>query len=126
MILVVEDDPVYAQFIASTLRDAGHNVEIAATAAAARANARALRPDAVLLDLKLPDESGYDLARTFRSDVLDSESIIILLTADMHPQRDVAEAVGIDMVLTKPVEPVLVVGMVDLIRARRRKRLAPR
>jgi CheY-like chemotaxis protein len=124
-ILVVEDDAVYAQFVATTLRGAGHAVEIAATGAEARALAPAVRPHAVVMDLQLPDTTGYDLARDLRQQVLDPASIIILLTANLYPQHDVATAVGIDIVLTKPVEPLLVIGMVDLIRTRRRRRLAP-
>jgi DNA-binding response OmpR family regulator len=124
-ILVVEDDPVYADFIAGALRDAGHDVDIVATGAKAREKAAAIKPDAVMLDLALPDEDGYDLALALRKQ-LPPASIIIVLTANLHPQRDLADAVGIDMVLTKPVEPVLVIGIVDLVRERRQRKLAMR
>lgn len=120
-ILVVEDDAIYADFVASTLRGAEHLVEIARDGAAARAQASTMRPDAVIMDLKLPDESGYDLARSFRRDLLPATSIIILLTANRYPEQDVADAVGIDLVLSKPVEPALVIGLVELIRERRRR-----
>jgi DNA-binding response OmpR family regulator len=122
-ILVIEDDLVYADFVAETLRRVGHEVAIASTAAAARDHAQALRADAVILDLGLPDESGYDLARALRKDLLQPSAIIILLTADLYPQRDLADAVGIDIVLTKPVEADVVRGMIDLIRGRRKRRL---
>jgi DNA-binding response OmpR family regulator len=121
-ILVVEDDSVYAEFVATTLRQAGHDVELAETAAAARARVQTTKPDAIVLDLVLPDESGYDTALALRRE-LPPESIIILLTASLYPERDLADAVGIDMVLTKPIDPALVTGMVDLVRARRRRKL---
>ena len=121
-ILVIEDDPVYAEFVAGTLREAGHEVHDAASGAAARDRITTSKPDAVILDLALPDESGYDTARALRR-VLPSTSVIILLTADLYPERDLADAVGIDIVLTKPVEPALVIGMVELVRARRRRKL---
>lgn len=121
-ILVIEDDPVYAEFVAGTLREAGHEVYDAASGAAARDRITTSKPDAVILDLVLPDESGYDTARALRR-VLPSTSVIILLTADLYPERDLADAVGIDIVLTKPVEPALVIGMVELVRARRRRKL---
>jgi DNA-binding response OmpR family regulator len=120
-ILVVEDDPVYAGFVGGTLEAAGHQVDVVSTGASARRHVSSSSPDAVMLDLRLPDESGYDLARALRA-VLPPSSIIILLTAELHPERDVADAVGIDMVLSKPVEPALVTGMIDLVRARRRRR----
>jgi DNA-binding response OmpR family regulator len=124
-ILVVEDDPVYAQFIGGALRDAGHDVDIVATGAKAREKAASINPDAIMLDLSLPDEDGYDLARALRKS-LPPASIIIVLTANLHPQHDLADAVGIDLVLTKPVEPAVVIGIVDLVRDRRRRKLAVR
>jgi DNA-binding response OmpR family regulator len=123
-ILVVEDDAVYAQFVAGTLREAGHDVELVANGTAARESVKTRKAEAVMLDLMLPDENGYDLALSLRRE-LPSTSVIILLTAELFPQRDLADAVGIDMVLTKPVEPALVTGMVDLVRTRRRRKLEP-
>jgi DNA-binding response OmpR family regulator len=90
--------------------------------AAARDHVTRSKPDAVILDLVLPDESGYDTAKALRQ-VLPSTAVIILLTADLYPERDLADAVGIDIVLTKPVEPALVIGMVELVRSRRRRKL---
>jgi DNA-binding response OmpR family regulator len=125
-ILVVEDDPIYAQFIAGALRAAGHTTDIATNGAEARVLANALKPDAVILDLGLPDGTGYEIAHALRNGILQDRAVIILLTANMFPERDLAEAVDIDMVLTKPVEPSVVTGMVDLMRERRAKRLARR
>jgi DNA-binding response OmpR family regulator len=123
-ILVVEDDPVYAEFVASTLREAGHAVTVAPDGASARTHVRTSKVDAVILDLTLPDESGYDIARALRGGLLADQAVIILLTANMFPELDKADAVGIDVVLSKPVEPALVAGMVDHVHARRRKRLS--
>jgi DNA-binding response OmpR family regulator len=123
-ILVVEDDSVYAEFVASTLREAGHSVTIAPDGASARALASAGGIDTVILDLTLPDESGYEIARALRGGLLANHAVIILLTANMFPELDKADAVGIDVVLSKPVEPALVAGMVDHVHARRRKRLS--
>jgi DNA-binding response OmpR family regulator len=122
-ILIVEDDPVYADFMARTLRDAGHDVDHATTGAAASRHCSSQRPDVVMLDLGLPDGSGYDFALALRK-LLPPTSIIIVLTAELHPERDLADAVGIDMVLTKPIEAKLVAGMIDLVRSRRQRRLS--
>jgi len=120
-ILVIEDDHVYASFVANTLREAGHDVVVASSGAAGREEAQKRPPDAVILDLGLPDESGYDLARALRRGILPSTSVILLLTANLYPERDRADAVGIDVVLSKPVEPDVVRGMIDLVRTRRMK-----
>lgn len=122
-ILVVEDDATYAEFVADTLRAAGHGVTVAVDGAAARARIAEASPDAVILDLTLPDESGYDIARALRRGLLPATTVIIVLTANMFPELDMAEAVGIDLVLSKPIEPALVAGMVDHVHARRLKRI---
>ncbi len=121
-ILVVEDDRVYADFVATTLGAAGHEVALAGTGAEARTQAAAFVADAVVLDLGLPDEDGYGVARALRAGILRDGAVIILLTANMFPEREVAEAVGIDIVLSKPVQAELVTGIVDLVHARRKKR----
>lgn len=123
-ILVVEDDPVYAEFVASHLRAHGHAVNVVESGAAARFTAATDIPDAVFLDLGLPDEPGYDVARALRRR-LPASSIIIVLTADRFPERDTAEAVGVDLVLSKPVDASVVLGVVKLVRDRRRRRLGP-
>jgi DNA-binding response OmpR family regulator len=122
-ILVVEDDAVYADFLARTLREAGHDVDHVTTGAAAIRHASSHRPDVVMLDLGLPDGSGYDFALALRKE-LPQASIIIVLTASLHPELDLANAVGVDLVLTKPIEVKVVAGMIDLVRARRQRRLS--
>ncbi|HEY1553195.1 MAG TPA: response regulator [Kofleriaceae bacterium] len=121
-ILVVEDDRVYAEFVVATLRGAGHELAHVETGAAAREQVGAMQPDAVVLDLTLPDESGFDIARALRGGLLSDGSVIILLTASMFPDRDTAEAIGIDIVLSKPVTAELVIGIIDLVHARRQRR----
>lgn len=121
-ILVIEDDPVYSEFLVDALVAAGHVVNVAATAANARSQAEAHRPDVVMLDLTLPDGNGYELAQSLRGSLLPASSTIIMLTAQLHPQRDMAEAVGIDMILSKPVEAHAVIGVVDLVHLRRNRR----
>jgi CheY-like chemotaxis protein len=122
-VLVVEDDPIYGHFIVSTLRDAGHQVTLANDGARALEEARALAPDAVILDLRLPDGSGYDVASALRRDVLGPASVIIVLTASRYPSLDDAAAVGVDLVLSKPTDAALVIGLVEHVRERRQLRL---
>jgi DNA-binding NarL/FixJ family response regulator len=63
-VLVVDDDPVFRGLAGRTLSAAGLAVcGEAGSVASALAAAHALRPDAVLVDVGLPDGSGVDLAR---------------------------------------------------------------
>ncbi|HZF77648.1 MAG TPA: sigma-54 dependent transcriptional regulator [Acetobacteraceae bacterium] len=61
VVLVVEDDPVLGPALVQRLRLEGHRPRLAATGAAALREALALRPDAVVSDIRLPDMSGEEV-----------------------------------------------------------------
>jgi len=65
-VLVIDDDADFRDLIRDVLQAWGHRVVgEAATVAAAPAEAEALRPDAILVDVGLPDGDGRDLAERF-------------------------------------------------------------
>jgi DNA-binding NtrC family response regulator len=78
-ILVVDDEKLIRVWLEAHLGDAGYRVQLAENVTAARAAFQATPPDAVLLDLKLPDGSGLDLLREFRE--ADDQLVAIMLTA---------------------------------------------
>ena len=68
-VLVVDDQAPFRAVVREMLTRAGYDVVgEAADGAGALAAQRALRPDVVLLDVRLPDASGVDVARTMTSD----------------------------------------------------------
>lgn len=66
-VLVVDDEENIAYLVASALRLAGHDVTTAATGTDAVALAPALGPDAVVLDVMLPDLDGFEVMRRLRA-----------------------------------------------------------
>ena len=60
-LLLVDDEPEFLRTLATGLRGAGYAIETAESAAAALAAARVNEPDAVVLDLLLPDGRGTDI-----------------------------------------------------------------
>jgi DNA-binding response OmpR family regulator len=65
-IVIVEDEAVLRRVIARNLAGRGHLVREAETAAEAIAAVLAERPDLLLLDIALPDASGWDVLRALR------------------------------------------------------------
>ncbi len=65
-VLVVDDEPQILRALKTNLRGAGYEVETAATAESALAAAAMRPPDAVILDLVLPDGRGTDVCRELR------------------------------------------------------------
>jgi signal transduction histidine kinase len=105
-ILVVDDNRDAADSLAMLLGLDGYEVSTAYTGRAALAKAASFRPQACILDLGLPDLSGYEVARHIRQ-IPGLESLrLIALTGwgqDEHRQR--ALDAGFDHHLTKPVDP---------------------
>ncbi|MGZ8694353.1 MAG: response regulator [Gaiellaceae bacterium] len=99
-VLVVDDEPQILRALSATLRGAGYDVETAATAEAALVAAAAHPPEAVILDLVLPDGSGTDVARELRTW---TETPIVVLSAvgDEHQKIEALDA-GADDYVTKP------------------------
>jgi DNA-binding response OmpR family regulator len=65
-VLIVEDEPFVALDLQAMIEDLGGRAEIAHTVAAARRAAEAARPELVLMDIRLPDGDGVDLAGELR------------------------------------------------------------
>jgi CheY-like chemotaxis protein len=79
--LIVEDDPDQAEMAARLLRYRQFDSSIAPTGGAGLTMARALRPDVILLDLMLPDTTGFDVCRDLRGDRETMLTPIVMLTA---------------------------------------------
>lgn len=76
------------------------------------------KPDAVILDLHMPDIGGYDLARWWRSRRKDSCPLLIAITGQYTQPSDgaLARAAGFDYYFTKPYEPSELLRLLDLRR----------
>ena len=79
--LIVEDDPDQAEMAARLLRYRNFDSDIAATGGEGLAMARSLKPDVVLLDLMLPDTTGFDVCRGLRGDRETMLTPVVMLTA---------------------------------------------
>ena len=103
-VLTIEDDDDVRLMLRMSLEDAGFEVSEAPTAFDGLARFAADRPDLVLVDLKLPDRSGFDVCRALRQT---SGVPIIIVTAN-EASSDVVNGLdaGADDYVTKPFNPV--------------------
>ncbi|WP_163751970.1 response regulator transcription factor [Mycolicibacterium helvum] len=100
-VLVVDDETVLAEMVSMALRYEGWNIATAADGASAIAAARGSRPDAVVLDIMLPDMSGLDVLRKLREQ--NPQLPVLLLTAkDAIEDRIAGLTAGGDDYVTKP------------------------
>jgi len=104
-ILIVDDDVDAADALASLLQAAGYgDTRVAHTGGTALALAVEFVPTVLLVDLNLPDMSGYDVARQLSQHPQLQNLRLIALTANSeHPGRELAREAGIERYLIKPV-----------------------
>ncbi|MEA2290675.1 MAG: two-component system, OmpR family, response regulator RegX3 [Solirubrobacteraceae bacterium] len=99
-ILLVEDEPAIAEPLAETLTREGFQLEVAGSVSDAIEAVGRVRPDLILLDLMLPDGSGYDVCREVRRT---SQVPIIMLTArGEEADRVIGLELGADDYVVKP------------------------
>jgi two-component system KDP operon response regulator KdpE len=99
-VLVVDDEPQILRALTTTLRGAGYDVVTAATGEDALTRAATRAPDAVILDLVLPDLSGTEVCRQLRTW---SEVPVLVLSAVGDERAKVAALdAGADDYVTKP------------------------
>ncbi len=99
-VLVVDDERQILRALELKLRNAGYTVDTAATAKEALAQAAMRPPEAVILDLLLPDGSGTDVARELRT--WSSAPILVLSAVGEEKEKISALDAGADDYVTKP------------------------
>jgi DNA-binding response OmpR family regulator len=100
-ILIVEDDAVILNTLAYNLSRQGFSVHKAFSGTEALKLARKLRPDLILLDIMLPEESGIRVCEKIREE--DQEVVIVMLTAkDTEDDKVQGFEAGADDYVTKP------------------------
>ncbi|NPV54752.1 MAG: response regulator transcription factor [Firmicutes bacterium] len=102
-VLIVDDEAPIVELVDFTLRKEGLKTLVAYDGKAAIAKTLSEKPDLVLLDLMLPEISGYDVFRSIRSEL---PVPIIMLTAKSEVvDRVVGLELGADDYITKPFSP---------------------
>ena len=100
-VLVVDDEPSLAELLASVLRYEGWEIRTAGDGVTAVRTAREFRPDAVVLDIMLPDFDGLEVLRRIRQD--SPQVCVLFLTArDSVDDRVAGITAGGDDYVTKP------------------------
>lgn len=123
-VLIVEDEPSIADILEITLRFHGFQAITAATKARAIELARAHQPDLVLLDVMLPDGTGWDVCRELRAG--NADVAVVFLTARDAPADVVGGlTVGGDDYITKPFNVDEVIARIRAVLRRTRPREAP-
>ena len=100
-ILVVDDENSISDLIATSLRFVGFDVRTAATGSEALTVAEEFKPQAVVLDVMLPDLDGFEVCRQLRSEGLNI-GVLFLTAKDGMEDKVAGLTIGGDDYMTKP------------------------
>lgn len=113
-ILIAEDEKDIRDLIAFTLRFAGNDVTLASDGAEALAMARSVSPDLVMLDVRMPKLTGYDVCRALKADAeLNAVPVVFVSAKGQENEIEEGYSVGAARYILKPFTPDLLVETVN-------------
>ena len=114
-ILIVDDDVHIRELLRQELHEAGYEVQEAGDGREALAQIRQKRPDLVVLDVMMPEMSGFDVAAVLKGDPQTMDLPIIILSIVEDQER--GYRLGVDRYLTKPIETGVVLEEIERLLA---------
>ncbi|HZD20969.1 MAG TPA: response regulator [Burkholderiales bacterium] len=115
-VLVADDDRDTVEALAVLLQAEGHVVHSVYTGKDVLPAARLFRPDAIVLDVAMPEMSGYAVAQAIRQSFTDLRRPLLVAISGVWKQyadRQVGQQVGFDHYLEKPANPAVLLAILD-------------
>ncbi len=118
-LLVVDDDPGFVEALGASLTRAGYEVREARDGAEALAQAAQDLPDAILLDVRMPRNNGFEVCQALKHRPATQHIPVVFLTAIDHPavHRLACEAGGSGCLL-KPFRVEQLTAVIEAVQAR--------
>jgi DNA-binding response OmpR family regulator len=115
-ILWIDDDRLLLTFGRDILERKGYRVLTAPDGPAGIATATQERPDLIILDVVMPDMTGYEVCRRLRVEPGLQDTPVLLLTSLQDPQVDVlGRGIGETFTMSKPTDPEMIVNIVGQV-----------
>lgn len=113
--MLVDDDREFTDELASILHDAGYAVESFSDSVSALNGVHRVKPDIILLDIKMDKINGYQAAYYFRrfQDTATTPIIGMSAYAGAHDPKQVADACGMNAFLKKPFNPLDIIVIIE-------------
>jgi CheY-like chemotaxis protein len=118
-VLVVDDDRDSVLTLMTLLRQEGHDVRAAYSGGSAIVVASHFKPDAIFIDIGLPDISGWEVARQVGQENAGRAPLLIAISGVYKKGADriLAQSVGFAHYVTKPYDPVNLLALLEPLRS---------
>jgi DNA-binding response OmpR family regulator len=115
VIVIADDEPDTVNTLAAILEDEGHGVHRIFRSGEVMPAVRRLRPDVVILDIVMPEVTGYDLAQRIRSHFSAYRPLLIAVSGVYKKPNDavLSRLLGFDHHLTKPADPARILELIE-------------
>ncbi len=124
-VLVVDDHPDTTEVLSVLFRTMGYETQRALRGRDAMKSAREFDPELIVLDIGLPDISGYEVVNALRADPRSRDRYIVAVTGYSRPQdRARAKQAGFDDYFVKPIDLAKIRQILRLAATRARASLA--
>lgn len=115
-LLIVDDEVGIRSLIRMTLESQHYDIEEAKDAKEALELGRLWKPDLVLLDVMLPDGSGFEVCRQLKADPDTAGAVVVMLTAKAQRMDfEEGQSSGADDYFTKPFSPIALLRKVESV-----------
>jgi DNA-binding response OmpR family regulator len=105
-ILIADDNEHIRESLASILEDEGYAMWTAKDGAEALRKVREVAPDILILDITMPEMSGYEVCQTIKSDPDLKKTFVLMLSAKgQATEQERGKEVGADEYFVKPFSP---------------------
>ena len=105
-VMIADDNEDQVSTLATLLHTEGYAVRGSPSGTELLAQVTTFRPQVVILDIGMPDMTGYDVARALRTNSKSSDVLLIALTCyNTQTDRLVSKLAGFDYHIAKPVDP---------------------
>lgn len=112
-ILVVDDEPNIVRSLTFVLDKGGYDVSIAGDGVEAMSMIRESKPNILILDVMMPNKSGYDVCSEIKSDPELRDIHVVMLTAKGQVgDREAVLSQGADEYISKPFSPIEILARV--------------
>ncbi len=122
-ILIVDDDEALRALLTQYLEERGYRIGEARDAREAIKKARSIKPDLILLDIMMPDLSGYDVLRVLKHDEATSDIPVIIISALEDRRKGLM--LGAEDYITKPIDEEMLLESVVRVIEKRETRERP-
>lgn len=101
-VLLIEDEPNIIEAIRFVLSRKGYSVDVHSDGATALDAISAKSPSMIILDVMLPNKSGYEILKALRTEVGATTPVLMLTARGQKKDREMADRYGADRFMTKP------------------------